>query len=242
LINQREVGGHTKSYANALKAALREDPDIILVGEMRDLETIQLALTAAETGHLVFGTLHTNNAHKTIDRIIDVFPENKQAQIRVMLSESLRGVVAQSLLPRADGSGRAAAYEVLVNTKAVGSLIRDGKTFQIPSTMQTARHAGMITFDASVEALIAKNLITKQVGMEFLGKAMPAAATMGSGAQPGSDSAQPLNQNQSPLQNQGQGVSQATMTGIPMQPGIPTMPNQPPSGLAAIANRFKKTS
>jgi twitching motility protein PilT len=171
LVNQREVGGHTKSFANALKAALREDPDIILVGEMRDLETISLALTAAETGHLVFGTLHTNNAHKTIDRIIDVFPDTKQAQIRVMLSESLRGVVAQALLPKADGRGRVAAIELMVNTKAIANLIREGKTFQIPSAMQTGKREGMITYEAAIENLVKRGILDKKVAAEFLGKA-----------------------------------------------------------------------
>jgi twitching motility protein PilT len=185
LINQREVHGHTKSFANALKASLREDPDIILVGEMRDVETIQLALTAAETGHLVFGTLHTNNAHKTVDRIIDVFPDTKQAQIRTMLSESLRGVIAQALLPKADGKGRVAALEVLVNTKAVGNLIREGKTFQIPSAMQVGKAQGMITYDSWVGELMQKGLVSKQVGMEFLGKAEPAPPTQAP-AHPGS--------------------------------------------------------
>ncbi len=170
LVNQREVGGHTKSFANALKAALREDPDIILVGEMRDLETIQLAMTAAETGHLVFGTLHTNNAPKTIDRIIDVFPQEQQAQVRVMLSESLRGVIAQALLPK-QGGGRVAAIEILVNTKAVANLIREGKTFQIPSAMQTGRREGMVTHESCIEKLIAEGKIDKKTGMEFLGKA-----------------------------------------------------------------------
>jgi twitching motility protein PilT len=169
LVNQREVGGHTKSFANALKAALREDPDIILVGEMRDLETIQLAMTAAETGHLVFGTLHTNNAPKTVDRIIDVFPQEQQAQIRVMLSESLRGVIAQGLLPKI-GGGRVAAIEILVNTKAVANLIREGKTFQIPSAMQTGKREGMVTHESTIEKLIAEGKIEKKVGMEFLGK------------------------------------------------------------------------
>ena len=171
LINQREVGGHTKSFANALKAALREDPDIILVGEMRDLETIQLAMTAAETGHLVFGTLHTNNAHKTVDRIIDVFPQEQQDQVRVMLSESLRGVIAQALLPKA-GGGRVAAIEILVGTKAVANLIREGKTFQIPSAMQTGRREGMITYEMAIEKLIKDGKIESKVGMEFLGKAV----------------------------------------------------------------------
>jgi twitching motility protein PilT len=170
LINQREVSSHTKSFANALKAALREDPDIILVGEMRDLETIQLALTAAETGHLVFGTLHTSNAHKTIDRIIDVFPDTKQAQIRVMLSESLRGVIAQALLPKAGGNGRVAAIEVMMNTKAIGNLIREGKTFQIPSMMQTGKMQGQVPYELAVDGLLKKGLITKDVANDFLGK------------------------------------------------------------------------
>jgi twitching motility protein PilT len=170
LINQREVSSHTKSFANALKAALREDPDIILVGEMRDLETISLALTAAETGHLVFGTLHTNSASKTVDRIIDVFPEGQQAQIRVMLSESLRGVVAQSLLQRVDKQGRVAALEVLVNTPAVANLIREGKTFQIPSSMQTGRSQGMITFENAINDLLKRGLIAKEEAAAFLGK------------------------------------------------------------------------
>jgi twitching motility protein PilT len=170
LINQREVSGHTKSFASALKAALREDPDIILVGEMRDLETISLAMTAAETGHLVFGTLHTNSAAKTVDRIIDVFPQEQQAQIRVMLSESLRGVIAQCLLPTADGKGRVACIEVLMNTHAVANLIREGKTFQIPSIMQTGRNQGMITFEMYAQDLVKRGLITQGVCDGFLGK------------------------------------------------------------------------
>lgn len=170
LINQREVSSHTKSFSNALRAALREDPDIILVGELRDLETIQLAMTAAETGHLVFGTLHTNSAPKTVDRIIDAFPQNQQAQIRVMLSESLRGVIAQNLFKRADGSGRIAAIEVLVNTPAVSNLIREGKTFQIPSVMQTGQEFGMITFENSIGQLVKDGLIEKAVSDQFFGK------------------------------------------------------------------------
>lgn len=169
LINQREVSSHTKSFANALKASLREDPDIILVGEMRDLETIHLAMTAAETGHLVFGTLHTNNAAKTVDRIIDVFPEAQQAQVRVMLAESLRGVIAQTLFPRADKPGRVAAIEILVNTHAVANLIREGKTFQIPSAMQTGATHGMLTFESSIRALIRDGKVAKEEGENFLG-------------------------------------------------------------------------
>lgn len=170
LINQREVHSHTKSFANALKAALREDPDIILVGELRDLETIQLAMTAAETGHLVFGTLHTNNAAKTVDRIIDVFPMEQQSQIRVMLSESLRGVVAQTLFPRADKPGRIAAFEVLTNSHAVANLIREGKTFQIPSIMQTQMDAGNMTFEYHLNKLVGEGKVDKLIANTFLGK------------------------------------------------------------------------
>lgn len=170
LINQREVGSHTKSFANALKAALREDPDIMLVGEMRDLETIGLALTAAETGHVVFGTLHTNSAAKTIDRIIDVFPSGQQQQIRTMLAESLRGVVAQSLFTRADGQGRVAAYEIMRNTKAIQNLIREGKIHQIPSAMQTSSSSGMILFEKYIEDLVRKGKVSAADAKTFLGK------------------------------------------------------------------------
>lgn len=179
VINQREVGSHTKSFSNALKAALREDPDILLVGELRDLETISLALTAAETGHIVFGTLHTNNAAKTIDRIIDVFPSGQQAQIRTMLSESLRGVVAQTLFPRADGQGRVAAYEILKSTKAVANLIREGKIHQIPSAIQTGSSAGMVSFEKYVDDLVKKGKVAPSDAKSFLGKETdPAPSSM----------------------------------------------------------------
>jgi len=170
LINQREVASHTKSFANALRAALREDPDIILVGELRDLETMSLAMTAAETGHLVFGTLHTNNAAKTIDRVIDVFPQAQQAQVRVMLSESLRGVVAQTLFPRADKPGRVAAFEVLTSNHAIANLIREGKTHQIPSVMQTQMDLGMMTFEYHLNKLVSEGKVDKQMAATFLGK------------------------------------------------------------------------
>ena len=184
LISQREVSSHTKSFGAALRAALREDPDIILVGEMRDLETISLAITAAETGHLVFGTLHTNSAIKTVDRVIDVFPEAQQTQIRVMLSESLRGVVAQALLPRPDHQGRVPAVEILVNVPAVANLIREGKTHQIASVMQTGRAHGMVTFETGVQDLIQKNLISREDGLSFLrrrsaGKQLTSSTTTG---------------------------------------------------------------
>ncbi|HEY8270569.1 MAG TPA: PilT/PilU family type 4a pilus ATPase, partial [Pseudobdellovibrionaceae bacterium] len=170
LINQREVGSHTKSFANALKAALREDPDILLVGELRDLETIALALTAAETGHIVFGTLHTNSAAKTIDRIIDVFPSSQQQQIRTMLAESLRGVIAQTLFTRADGQGRIAAYEIMRNTRAIANLIRDNKIHQIPSAMQTGSSSGMILFEKYIEDLVRKGKVSTHDAKTFLGK------------------------------------------------------------------------
>ena len=158
LVNQREVGPHTNSFSNALRSALREDPDVILIGEMRDLETISLALTAAETGHLVFGTLHTSSAPKTIDRIIDVFPAGQQGQIRTMLSESLEAVVAQSLLKK-KGGGRVAACEVLIGTPAVRNLIREGKLHQITSMMQTGQRLGMQTLDMGLADLVKRGLI-----------------------------------------------------------------------------------
>ena len=147
LMNQRQIGEHTESFTSALRAALREDPDVILVGEMRDLTTIQLAMSAAETGHLVFGTLHTSTAAKTVDRIIDVFPTDQQEQVRAMLSESLKGVICQQLLKTADGKGRVAALEIMLGTPAIANLIREGKTFQIPSIMQTAKRDGMQLLD-----------------------------------------------------------------------------------------------
>jgi twitching motility protein PilT len=158
LINQREVGPHTGSFSNALRSALREDPDVILVGEMRDLETISLALTAAETGHLVFGTLHTSSAPKTVDRIIDVFPGGQQSQIRTMLSESLEAVVAQTLLKK-KGGGRVAACEILIGVPAVRNLIREGKLHQIASTMQTGQRVGMQTLDMALADLAKRGLI-----------------------------------------------------------------------------------
>src|SRR5713101_4044750 len=158
LVNQREVGPHTGSFTNALRSALREDPDVILIGEMRDLETISLALTAAETGHLVFGTLHTSSAPKTIDRIIDVFPAGQQAQIRTMLSESLEAVVAQTLVKR-KGGGRIAACEILIGAPAVRNLIREGKLHQIPSMMQTGQRVGMQTLDMALVDLVKRGVI-----------------------------------------------------------------------------------
>jgi len=158
LVNQREVHNHTESFKDALRAALREDPDIVLVGEMRDLETIAIAIETAETGHLVFGTLHTTTAASTIDRIIDQFPADRQQQIRVMLSESLKGVIAQTLLPK-KGGGRIAALEVLIVTPAISNLIREGKTFQIPSAMQTGKTQGMVMLNDALFDLVKKGLV-----------------------------------------------------------------------------------
>jgi twitching motility protein PilT len=158
LINQREVRTHTDSFKDALRAALREDPDIVLVGELRDLETVAIAIETAETGHLVFGTLHTTTAASTVDRVIDQFPADRQAQIRIMLSESLRGVVAQNLC-RKIGGGRVAALEVLILTQAVSNLIREGKTFQIPSMMQVGKNFGMVSLNDALMDLVTKKLV-----------------------------------------------------------------------------------
>jgi twitching motility protein PilT len=161
LINQREVHTHTGSFKHALRAALREDPDIVLVGEMRDLETVAIAIETAETGHLVFGTLHTTTAASTVDRIIDQFPTDRQAQIRVMLSESLRGVISQTLCKKI-GGGRVAALEVLIITPAVANLIREAKTFQIPSMMQVGKASGMMTLNEALAELVVKKLVAPE--------------------------------------------------------------------------------
>lgn len=161
LINQREVHRDTRGFSEALRSALREDPDVILLGEMRDLETIRLALTAAETGHLVFGTLHTTSAAKTVDRIIDVFPGDEKAMVRSMLSESLQGVIAQTLLKRHSG-GRVAAHEILVANSAIRNLIREDKVAQIYSAIQTGGGQGMQTLDAALARLVGENLVTRQ--------------------------------------------------------------------------------
>lgn len=222
LINQREVSSHTKSFANALKAALREDPDTMLVGELRDLETISLAITAAETGHLVFGTLHTNSAAKTVDRIIDAFPEAQQAQIRVMLSESLRGVVAQTLFTRRDRPGRIAAFEVLINTFAVSNLIREGKTFQIPSVMQTSAGTGMMTFESHLRTLVESGQVSKDDALAFLGKTQQETKAQPSTAAAAASAGAP---------------SSATAAGAPAPVSKPTTPppvTQDQSGLKSF--------
>ena len=162
LINQREIGSHTKSFSVALRSALREDPDVILVGEMRDLETVSLALTAAETGHLVFGTLHTNSAPETIDRIIDAYPHEQQAQVRTMLSASLAAVVTQTLVRKERGPGRVAAHEVMIATSAIRNLIRENKLHQIPSIMQASKADGMLLMASSLRKLADQGMISRQ--------------------------------------------------------------------------------
>lgn len=179
IINQREIGKDSKSYSSALRAVLREDPDIILIGEMRDIETISIALKAAETGHLVFSTLHTIGAIKTIDRIIDVFPSEQQGQIRMQLSTVLRGIVSQQLLPTENQNGRAAALEIMINTPAIQNLIREGKSYQIQSLLQTGSKYGMRTMDMSIQELIKKGIISSETALnyavdrEMVGKILP---------------------------------------------------------------------
>jgi len=184
LVNQRELGPHTHSFSNALRSALREDPDIILVGEMRDLETIQLALTAAETGHIVFGTLHTSSAPKTVDRIIDVFPPAQQAQVRSQFAESVEAVITQTLLKKKSG-GRVPALEIMVGTTAVRNLIREGKIHQIPGTIQVSQKDGMQTMDMALTNLVSRGLVTREEAQSksnnpnLFGAAAPATAAGG---------------------------------------------------------------
>ncbi len=166
LVNQREVGSDTHSFTAALKHVLRQDPDVILIGELRDLETISTALTAAETGHLVFATLHTQDAAQTIDRIIDVFPPHQQAQVRAQLAATLRGVVCQTLVKRNQGNGRAVATEVLVTTPAISNLIREGKTYQVASALQAGRSLGMHTMDQHLADLVNSGAISHQSAVE----------------------------------------------------------------------------
>jgi twitching motility protein PilT len=187
LVNQREVGFHTKSFTAALRSALREDPDVILVGEMRDLETISMALTAAETGHVVFATLHTNSAPQTIDRIVDVFPPHQQSQIRTQLSDALQGVVSQTLIPTIDGHGRVCAAEVMVASSAIRNLIREGKTHQMPSIIQTSAKDGMQSMDQTLRNLVMQRKISSSDAFRFaidksgFERSQP-SPTMGAGA------------------------------------------------------------
>lgn len=195
LVNQREVGANTKSFARALKSCLREDPDIILVGELRDLETIQLAMTAAETGHLVMGTLHTNTAPKTIDRVIDVFPANDKPMIRAMLSVSIQAIISQALVKTSDGSGRVASHEIMLGTPAVRNLIREGKIPQLYSLIQTGSKMGMVTMKDSLYALLKEGRVSPSVVEELLAESMDGdsaeaaqtmAGTKGPASKPGS--------------------------------------------------------
>ena len=201
LVNQREIGPHTHAFANALRAALREDPDVILVGELRDLETTQLAISAAETGHLVFGTLHTNSAAKTIDRVVDIFPSEQQQQIRTMLSESIEGIITQTLLPSKDGKGRVAALEVLVGVPALRNLIRENKTAQIMSVIQTGAQHGMQSLDQSLRELVMQGKLSREEAM----KKSPNPAQFN---EPGAGA--------------GVGVAPRPGAGAPARPGIPT--------------------
>jgi twitching motility protein PilT len=164
-VTQREVHTHTASFGAALRGALREDPDVIMVGEMRDLETISLAITASETGHLVLGTLHTSNAARTLDRVLDVFPTDQRDQIRIMVSESLRGIISQQLIPKADGTGRVLAMEILMNNPAVGNLIREGKTFMLPGVIQTGKKQGMQLMDDAITELLQAGIISPDEAM-----------------------------------------------------------------------------
>src|SRR3712207_983351 len=182
LVNQREVGGDTHSFAAALKHVLRQDPDIILVGEMRDLETVSVALTAAETGHLVFATLHTQDAPQTVDRVIDVFPPFQQEQVRAQLAATLQGVVCQTLVPRATGKGRVVATEVMIATPAVANLIREGKTHQIPTAMQAGRGLGMHTMDQHLADLVRSGDIAYEAALEKVHDAAEFARPTGRGA------------------------------------------------------------
>ena len=182
IVNQREIGADATDFALALKSALRQDPDVILVGEMRDLETISTALTAAETGHLVFATLHTQSTSQTVDRIIDVFPAEQQHQVRMQLSIALQGIVTQQLLPTADGSGRVCACEVLIPTPAIRNLIREGKTHQIYSAIQTSGATGMQTMDAHLAQLVRQGRITQQARRAAGRRARGAARLLGGSA------------------------------------------------------------
>jgi twitching motility protein PilT len=190
LVNQREVHSHTKSFSAALRAALREDPDVIRVGEMRDLETISLALTAAETGHLVFGTLHTKSAPKTIDRVIDAFPPAQQQQVRVQLAEALQGVVSQLLLPTKDKKGRVAAFEIMVATVAIRNLIREGKTHQMPSSIQTGTQLGMQSLEQALRNLVMQGRIDRAHAEGVL-QSSSSSSTLGPAPTPGAPAAAP---------------------------------------------------
>ena len=230
-VNQRELNTHTKSYGNALKAALREDPDVIMVGELRDLETISLAISASETGHLVIGSMNTSSAHKTIDKVIDSYPAAQQNQIRAMLGESLKAVFSQRLLPRADGTGMALAYELLLGSTQLANLIKDGKTFQIPNIMQMGKAQGLRTMDDSLLELLKANVITLETAHKnaLNVKAfppLPAAA-----AQPHPPAAAPSAP--APAARPAAAPAPAARPAAPAAPGAPARPASPAAPGAA---------
>lgn len=240
LVNQREIGSSCHSFADALKYALREDPDVILIGEMRDLETIALALTAAETGHLVFGTLHTRGAAASVDRIIDSFPSNQQAMIRTMLAESLKAVISQSLFKHSSGKGRVAAHEIMVVNSAISNLIREGKTFQIPSSIQIGRKEGMITMDQSIMELVTKEFLNPEdciaamenpALLDAVIKKMPKRNSknfQSAPVNPPTEAKPPVRVPGNELKEQKVAPSRATSS--PMPPKMPALPAKPASG------------
>ncbi len=215
VVSQRQVGPHTKSFANALRSALRQDPDVILIGEMRDLETIQIAVTVAETGHLVFGTLHTTDAPHTVDRIIDVFPAYQQQQIRMQLSSSLKGVVCQQLLARADGNGRVAAREIMVVTNAIANLIREGKTHQLYSAIESGGRYGMVALDKALADLAARGLISQDDAQKYGSSQSAAAAAAAASAASG------------PATGGIPRPAGTQMPGMAQRPGTPGAPQRP---------------
>lgn len=237
LVNQREIGENCHSFADALKYALREDPDVILVGEMRDLETIGLALTAAETGHLVFGTLHTRGAGASVDRIIDSFPANQQGMVRAMLAESLAAVISQALLKKKDGKGRVAAYEIMVVNHAISNLIREGKTFQIPSIIQTSRKDGMMLMSQHMKELVDKGIVAAEEIAPYLedGSGSAASKPKGAAAKPPAKLAMPaMKVSAAPAPAPAPAAAKAApppppTTKAPAPPAAPKAPAPPPA-------------
>ncbi len=217
VVNQRELGANTHSFTAALRSALREDPDVILVGEMRDLETISLALTAAETGHLVFGTLHTQSAPKTVDRLVDVFPPEQQGLVRTMFAESFQAIICQTLIPKKSGTGRVCAMEIMIGTPATRSLIRESKTHQLPTIIQTSQKLGMKSLDQNLKDLVMQGVITEEAALEkannpdFISRKVGEKANQEAGSQPGLPSA----------------AKEATSTSTPTPPAPPPPPASP---------------
>lgn len=233
LVNQREIGSSCKSFADALKYALREDPDVILIGEMRDLETISLALTAAETGHLVFGTLHTRGAGSSVDRIIDSFPANQQAMIRTMLAEGLKAVVSQTLIKRASGKGRVGAYEIMVVNTAISNLIREGKTFQIPSAIQVGRKDGMMTLEQCILELVNNQEVNPEDVVDLIENPNLLEAAVKNRPKHPKPAIKPVAKIsetvKEPVLNQKPMVTPATQPMVPKAPPIAQKPAAPPA-------------